>query len=133
MNRKPIYWTCGVLMVLSMGLSAAAKIQFAGLSPEQYVLTIWTYLDVFCAKPVFYLCLGLVCALRLFGRIDEPKLRLLSLIGGMVLTLSFGVIAVCSILNMDFTLALFAAMRHMFKTPGMFLVPGILLGLGLKD
>ena len=132
MNKKPIYWATGILMALCFCFSMYSRYELNTMAPENYTITLTTLLDVFAAQPLLYMGLGLICALRLFSAIEGDGLRLAALIGSIVMIVFFAVIAALSIAQVDFTIGFFAAFRYLFKTPAFFLVPGILLGLGLK-
>lgn len=133
MNKKIAYWTCGSLMVLCLAFSLFNRIRSANTFPVDYTITTWMLLDVFAARPVFYGCLGFVCALRLFGYVHKGGLRIATLIIGIVMTLLFAGVAGASIALVDFNVFFFALLRQTFQSPGFFVIPGILLGLGLKN
>ena len=133
MNKKPLYWICGILMVLTMAFGIADNLQYSDLAPEDYTITTMTLVDLFAARPIFYASLGMISALKLFNAPENDKLRLGFLIGGGLLILVLAGVAIASILGAAFANPLFAAIRQLFRVPALFLVPGILLGRGFKD
>lgn len=132
MKKKVLYGICGVLMIVSMVIGTIDRYQMGAMS-QGYALTTLQYLDIFAARPLFSLCVGLFCALRL---IPDPKnlvAQRIYLTLGIVLTLilaAVGIAAICQIVpEGGFWMLLYQS----FRLPALFLIPGILLGLGLKN
>ena len=133
MKQKGIVWTTLVLMVLTFLYMAADKYYFTPAAHAQYTVTVWMLLDVFAARPLFYTSLGLLSGFRLFGQVKEARTRRILLICGAVLALIFLGVAIAAIAGVEFRLFLFELLRQLFQLPAVFLVPGLLLGLGLRD
>ena len=131
MNKKPIYWACGIAMALSLIFSLYTRSQYAA-AQQTYEITLPMLLDVFAARPILYACLGLVSGLRLFGAIEKESLRRLSLIGGLLMVALFVGVAAASIAQVELN-SFFNMIRQLFRSPIAFLIPGILVGLGLND
>ena len=129
MNKKPIYWTCAVIMVLAFGWGVADRFILA--RQTEYVITRFTALDVFAARPLFYACLALVFAIRMFRPL-KPWLQYTLLALGIALSLLLCGVAVASILDVAFTIPFFGILRGLFQYNILFLIPGALLGLGLN-
>lgn len=132
MNKKPYYWTCGIVMAVSFLFSFITRFQFNQRFPEEYEITLAMLLDVFAAQPLFYAGLGFLSALKLFGPMKKDRSRVTCLICGIALSLLFFGIAIASILMAPINNVVFMLLRQVFHAPGFFLVPGLLLGLGLN-
>ena len=133
MKKRLTYWICSVLMVLSLGLYLADRFYFFNLSAQTQSLTIWTFADVFLAQPIFYGALGVVATVKLFGAPKKEKTGKICLWCGIVLSLlllTVGALHVFGALPQVMALGLILSL---FKTPGFFLLPGVLLGLGLAE
>ena len=129
MNKKPIYWTCAVIMVVAFAWGLTDRFLLA--RQTEYVIPRFTALDVFAARPLFYACLALIFALRMFKPL-KPWLQYTMLGLGIALSLLLGGVAVASILDVEFTIPFFGILRGLFQFNILFLIPGALLGLGLN-
>ena len=131
MSKKTFYWIFGILMVLSLILGICAVTLNTQTADKP--LTSWTLITIFAVQPLFYLGLGGISALKLFPGIRKQAPRLLCLLSGLILTLLFIFIAGSELLGTPVTAALLQLLRQVFRVPGYFLLPGILLGLGLSE
>lgn len=131
MGKKIFYWTCGILMVLSFGFGLAAQ----RINPQQAggEITTWTLAIIFLAQPIFYGCLGAVSGVKLFSGIEKEGKRKLSLWAGILLSLLFLLIGILEVSGHPVTNPYLGVIRLLFKYPVTFLLPGILLGLGLFE
>ena len=129
MNKKPIYITCAVLMVLAFAYGMVDRQLMAGQT--EYVITRFTTIDVFAARPIFYGCLALVFGLRIFRPLRD-WLRYTCLGLGIALSLLLAGVALAAILDVEFTVTFFGLIRGLFRYTILFLIPGFLLGLGLN-
>ena len=132
MNKKPYYWTCGIVMAASFLFSFITRYQFNQRSAAEYEITLPMLLDVFAAQPLFYAGLGFFSAMKLFGPMKKDRSRMICLICGIVLGLIFLGVAIASILLVPVNNIVYLVLRQIFQAPGFFLVPGFLLGLGLN-
>ena len=130
MNKKPIYWTCGILMAAAFCCGMVDQYLLA--RQTDYVVTLFTTIDVFAARPIFYGCLALVFGLKIFNPLKQDWLRYTCLGLGLALTLLLAGVALASILDVEFTIVFFGVLRGLFQYTALFLVPGFLLGIGLN-
>ena len=130
MNKKPIYWICGILMVLSFGFSFYNRYTFA---PVDNKVPLMLLIDIFAARPILYVSLGVICGLRLFSPFESERNRKIALYGSIVFLVIMALIALFSILEVPFTMFLFAMLRQLFQSPLAFVAPGIFLGMGMRD
>ena len=131
MAKKVFYWICGLIMALSLILGFVG----GSLNPQQpgEPLTRWTLITIFAVRPLFYLALGAVSALKLFPKTEKPVWRWISLGFGTVLTLLLVIVSAAELLSHPVQLFLLQLLRQMFRIPGYFLIPGMLLGFGLFE
>ena len=129
MAKKIFYWICGITMALSFSLGLCG----AYLNPQQpgAPLTMWTLSTIFVLRPLFYGALGAVSAVKLFPKPEKPFWRWISLGSGIVLTILLMVVSAAELLGHPVKPMFLQLLRQMFRTPGGFLVPGMLLGFGL--
>ena len=131
MSKKIFYWIFSILIVLSLLLSILSFY----LNPQvpDGELTLWTLTTIFVFRPVFNFSLGAVCAVMLFPRISRKTPRLLCLIAGLVLALLMAAIAGMELAGHPAASPFLQMLRQLFRAPGYFLIPGVLLGLGLFE
>ena len=132
MAKKVFYWICGLAMVLSLALGFLG----GSLNPQQpgQPLTQWTLFTIFAVRPLFYLALGAVSAVKLFPKGERPLWRWISLGTGILLTVLLVIVSAAELLSHPVQLFFLQLLRQMFRVPGYFLIPGMLLGFGLfKD
>ena len=133
MKHRTVYWICGILMTLSLGLYLTHRFYFFRLAQQTLQLSIWTFADVFLAQPLFYGSLGVIATVRLYGAPKSQRTARICLICGILLSLILGVIGVLHVFGMLPQVMVLGLILSLFKTPGFFLLPGVLLGLGLSE
>ena len=131
MKHKLTYWVCGVLMVLSLGVYLADRFYFFQLAQQSYELSVWTFADVFLAQPIFYGSLGRIATLKLYGPPKKERTAKICLVCGVILSVILGFVAILHVCGILPQITVFGLILAVFKTPGFFLLPGVLLGLGM--
>ena len=131
MAKKVFYWITGILLVISLLLGIAGY--FLNPQVPGGEITLWTLVSIFLARPLFNACLGAVSAVKLLPKPRKQAWRLTCLIGGSVLLLIFAVISILEFARSPVQAAILQLLRQFFRAPGYFLIPGVLLGLGLFE
>ena len=129
MAKKIFYYITGSLMILALGLNIAAIYLNPQVSGGD--ITLWTLISVFAARPLFYTCLGAVSAVKLFSPVKNQGLRYGLLALGIGLLVLFAGISILELCGHPVTEGFFLLLRQVFRAPGNFLIPGLILGFGL--
>ena len=131
MTKKVYYWIWGCLMALSLILGISA--QFLNTQQVNEDLTLWTIATIFAINPLFYTSLGAIATAKMFPPLNSGLWRKVCLIGGSVLILILLFIAGAELAGHPVQSLFFQIFRQLFKYPGFFLAPGIILTLGVFD
>ena len=131
MEKKVFYWIAGSLMALSLLLSLCGS--FLNPQVPGGELTLWTLAVIFVFRPVFYLALGGISAVKLFPKTESTGWRMTALVSGILLTAALIFISAAELLGHPVQIAVLQLLRQVFRVPGYFLIPGMLLGFGLFE
>lgn len=127
MKTRTAFSICGVVLVLSAAMQAAYQLVLLPARAMTYQLTSWDTLTLYLARPAFWLSLG---ALAAVGCFRQMAYRRVFLWFGAALTALYGVLAVLQTAGVS--LPMWSALLWLTQNPAVFLIPGILLGIGMR-
>lgn len=131
--KKRIYFICGIVIAISAIIGIYNRLVLLPLRAQTFVISPWEVVDLYAAKPAFWLCLGIVLALLVRVEIGRrPRRVMLGL--GIVVTIAYCALAAVSLAAASngmqpFTLLLMWILQ---RAP-VFLIPGAWIGAGLGE
>lgn len=73
-SKKVIYWLCGLVIVMSIGLGLYVHFELQPLQSPQYRITEIELINALGGKPALWLCIGIVIAVT-FSVLRKVKKR----------------------------------------------------------
>ena len=127
MKHKVCDWLCGAIILASVVLGLTCRFVLLPLRAQTYVVSTWETVDLYAGRPAFWTCVGILGSLALFRFRIGPQLRKAFLWIGIVLIVLYG-----GALALFLARASVGILPLLSRYPFVFLVPGILIGTGLK-
>ena len=109
-SKKVIYWLCGLVIVMSIGLGLYVHFELQPLQSPQYRITEIELINALGGKPALWLCIGIVIAVTFFRAQKSQKAANICLGLGAIIILAYCVMWIS-------------------KNAGVFIIPGILIGV----
>ena len=128
MKNRTAYSIGGVVLVLSAAMQAAYQLVWLPAQAMTYQPTVWDTLTLYLARPAFWLSLG---ALAAGGCRRQMAYRRTFLWLGAALTVLYSILAVLQVSGVLLAKPLWIALLWLTQNPVVFLIPGILLGIGV--
>ena len=72
-SKKVIYWLCGLVIVMSIGLGLYVHFELQPLQSPQYRITEIELINALGGKPALWLCIGIVIAVTFFRAQKSQK------------------------------------------------------------
>lgn len=72
-SKKVIYWLCGLVIVMSIGLGLYVHFELQPLQSPQYRITEIELINALGGKPALWLCIGIVIAVTFFPCSEKSK------------------------------------------------------------
>ena len=132
MKKRICYSTCGILLVISTAIAIYCKFVLRPISMQTFVISPLQIVNSYAAKPVFWLCLGIIGALVFVQLGPFHRFRRLILWSGLFFPAMYAICALCyfseTLARVTYPVLWFFASYH-----PLFLVFGILIGAGWKE
>ena len=123
-SKKVIYWLCGLVIVMSIGLGLYVHFELQPLQSQLYKITDLELINIFGCKPAFWLCVGIIMAITFFRIQKSHKTVNICLYLGVVIILAY-----CVMLVFYCTGSYVSQLIWISKNAGVFIIPGILIGV----
>lgn len=123
-SKKVIYWLCGLVIVMSIGLGLYVHFELQPLQSPQYRITEIELINALGGKPALWLCIGIVIAVTFFRAQKSQKAANICLGLGAIIILAY-----CGMLVFYCTGSYVSQLIWISKNAGVFIIPGILIGV----
>ncbi|WP_312943123.1 hypothetical protein [Oscillibacter sp.] len=132
MKHKVCYCLCGIIIIISVIIGIYNWLVLAPLRTQAFIISPWELIYIYAAKPAFWLCIGIVGALALFPLQVDRRFRKVSLWFGIAMVAAYCGVVVFSLMKAsDLVKPSLLILPRLLKGTFAFLVPGILIGLGI--
>lgn len=128
MNKHAYYGICGIALAVSASIMAYCQFILNPISAETYQIFPLQTLHLYAAKPLFWLCLGLVFSLAF---VQAGALRKIFFRAGLALAAAYALCAVCWCVGVPVVRFIYPVIRLAEAAP-VFFIPGVLIGAGLE-
>lgn len=117
---------CGLIILLSVGLGAYIHFELWPLHSMTYQITYLELLYIWGSRPAFWLCIGIVGASIFFRvQVNHKAANICLWLGSAIVALY------CGLLIFYFTGSYVSPLVWISKSTGLFVIPGILIGVFL--
>lgn len=128
---KKRFWICGAIGLLALFIDILSRIA-SGNNYITYEIGGLQIISHTIARPLFFLCLGLLLSMALSQNLRAPGFQHVFLwLGGILVILCFGMSALY-LAGVVFPGALVRLYMFLVSKPVIFLLPGCVLGIGLS-
>lgn len=103
------------------------------LRARTFQISPWEILFIDFARPAFWICTGIIGTLVVFQKQTVHRFHKVFLWCGIALAAGCYGLILCSITSLSVLAAPSKLLPWLLKRPVVFLIPGILLGLGLSE
>lgn len=132
MKKRAYYGVCGCALAVSACVMAYCQFILKSVSGRTYQIFSIQFLNFYAAKPLFWLCLGLVFSLA-FVRMGPPFRTYcrIFLWAGLALAAAYALCAICWCVGVPVVRFIYPVIRLAEAAP-VFFIPGVLIGAGLE-
>ena len=133
MKHKKCYCLCGIIITASVILGICHQLILEPLRARTFQISPWEILFIDFARPAFWICTGIIGTLVVFQKQTVHRFHTVFLWCGIALAAGCYGLILCSITSLSVLAAPSMLLPWLLKRPVVFLIPGILLGLGLSE
>lgn len=124
--KKVIYGICSLIIVMAIGLGVYVHFELQSGQSQLYRITDLELINVFGGKPALWFCIGIVIAVTFFRVQKSKKMENICLCLGATIIFLY-----CMMLVFYFAGSYVRQMIWISKNAGVFIIPGILIGVSL--